>query len=111
MAAGSGVLTAVALSKGAPPATRTVTVNVGTGIGSVGPAGPKGPKGPKGDPGPVGPKGPKGDPGPVGLQGSKGDKGDKGDPGTIACPTGFEVGEVIINHLVGRVTIYACIKE
>lgn len=89
LAAGTGFLAATAIGQ-AGPATRTVTIDVATG--PAGPAGPPGETGPKGDPGPPGPVGP------------------KGDPGGLVCPDGFEVGEVVINHPGGQVTIYGCIK-
>ena len=83
LAGTAGFLTATTFAQGnAAPAEKTVTVNIGTG--STGPAGP---------PGPAGPAGP------------------KGDPGSLDCPTGFVIGEVIVNHSGGKVTIYGCIKE
>ena len=54
--------------------------------------------------------GPQGPPGPAGPAGPKGDKGEKGDSGSITCPEGFEVGEVVINHPGGQVTVYGCLK-
>lgn len=48
--------------------------------------------------------GPKGDTGPPGPAGPPGPSGD------FACPDTFDVGEVVINHPGGQVTIYGCIK-
>jgi hypothetical protein len=84
LAASTGYLVATALGASAPAPTKTVTVNVQNG--QTGPQGPPGPKGDKGDTGPQGP------------------------PGSIECPTGFVVGEIVINHPGGQVTIYGCIK-
>lgn len=94
LAAASGFFVASAISQGPSQAAKTVTVNVTNG--PTGPAGPQGPKGEKGDRGPAGPQGP---------------KGEKGDSGNISCPVGFEIGDVVINHPGGQVTIYGCIKE
>lgn len=91
LAAAAGVLVATGLAAGgAPTPTQTVTVNVATG--------------PKGDTGSQGPAGPKGDTGPQGPAGPPGSSGD------LICPNGFEIGEVVINHPGGQVTIYGCIK-
>lgn len=48
--------------------------------------------------------------GQTGPKGDKGDTGPQGPPGSIECPTGFVVGEIVINHPGGQVTIYGCIK-
>jgi hypothetical protein len=97
LAATAGVITAVAIGAGSPPApVRTVTLNITPG--TPGPAGPAGPVGPAG---PAGSTGPKGDVGPAGPQGPS---------GSIACPSGFVPGLVIVNHPGGQVTLYSCIK-
>lgn len=103
--AGAGGFLASRAIGGATQATRTVTVNVGTG--ERGPTGPAGPAGPKGDAGEVGAQGPKGDPGP---QGPPGPKGDPGPTGGQTCPLGYALGDVVINHPGGQVTIHACLK-
>jgi hypothetical protein len=94
LAGGSGFFIASALGQGEPAPQKVVTITIHDG--KPGPPGPEGPAGPKGD---------KGD------KGEKGEKGEKGDPGSISCPTGFVIGEVIINHPGGQVTMYGCIKE
>lgn len=93
LAGGTGFLVASAIGASSPAPVKTVTVNIHPGE-----------TGPKGDTGPAGPTGPQGPAGP------KGDKGDPGDPGALTCPTGFVVGDVVINHPGGQVTIYGCIK-
>jgi Collagen triple helix repeat (20 copies) len=106
---GAGFLTAGALSQEPPIPTKTVTITI-----KDGPPGPEGPPGPPGLKGETGPQGSKGEIGPQGLQGEPGPQGPKGEPGdsgALTCPSGFEVGEVIINHPGGHVTIYGCIKE
>jgi len=85
LAATAGGLVAMALGATKAPApvkTETITLKNGK-------PGPKGPKGDKGD---------------------KGDTGPQGPSGVADCPTGFVVGEVIINHPGGQTTIYGCIK-
>jgi hypothetical protein len=96
LAGATGFLVASAIGASPPAPVKTVTVNI-----HPGPPGPTGPQGPKGDTGPKGPKGDKGD---------KGATGPQGPPGAIECPSGFVVGEVVINHPGGQVTIYGCIK-
>lgn len=49
-------------------------------------------------------------PGPKGPKGDKGDKGDPGKPGELVCPAGFVVGELVLNHPGGQVTLYSCLK-
>jgi hypothetical protein len=79
---GAGGLTAMAIAQagGAPPPTKTVTINVGTGA-----QGPPGPPGPKGDTGPQGPAG-------------------------LDCLTGYSPGILVINHPGGQTKIYTCIE-
>jgi hypothetical protein len=48
--------------------------------------------------------------GPVGPPGPQGPAGPKGDPGAITCPSGFERGELVINHPGGQVTIFGCLQ-
>lgn len=81
LASSAGFFTATAIGLGAQTPAKTVTINVATG-----PQGPPGPPGPKGDTGPQGPS------------------------GANSCPTGFEAGEVVINHPGGQTTIWTCIK-
>jgi hypothetical protein len=113
----AGFFTAKAVTASAQSAgtTRTVTVDVGTGvIGPPGPPGPKGDTGAKGatgDTGPTGPAGPAGDTGPAGPAGPKGDKGDTGPAGGIICPAGFSEGFVQINGAGGHVVIYTCVED
>lgn len=109
MAAGSGFLTATALSQGNEATTRTVTINVATG--PVGPPGETGPKGERGQKGDIGPKGEKGEIGPQGAKGDIGPQGPKGEPGAVVCPTGFSSSNLVINHPGGQVTLYVCVKE
>jgi len=45
-----------------------------------------------------------------GPTGPTGATGPQGAAGTLECPTGFVVGEVVINHPGGHVTIYGCIQ-
>jgi len=86
LAGASGFLASQALSA-SQQATRTVTVNIPTaGPGPTGPQGPQGPAGPKGDPGPTGPA------------------------GAQTCPAGFELGDLVINHPGGQVTLHTCLK-
>ena len=78
---GAGGLAAMAVAAGgAPPPTKTVTINVATG--------PAGPAGPKGDTGPAGPAGPAG----------------------LECLTGYNPGILQINHPGGQTRIYTCIE-
>jgi len=42
--------------------------------------------------------------------GQTGPTGATGPAGVLDCPTGFVVGEVVINHPGGHVTIYGCIQ-
>jgi hypothetical protein len=79
-AAGGLGAAAIAASSGAPPPTKTVTIDVATG--------PQGPPGPKGDTGPQGP------PGPAGLE----------------CLTGYNPGILVINHPGGQTRIYTCLE-
>lgn len=85
-----GFFTAQAIGA-AGQAQRTVTVNVATG--------PRGPAGPQGERGPAGPEGPRG---PAGA---------KGEAGTLVCPSGFEPGELVINHPQGHVTLFTCLNK
>lgn len=84
LAGSAGILTAVALGGGAPPPTRTVTVNIPTSTGAQGPAGPPGPAGPQGPPGPA---------------------------GGFDCLTGYSPGILQINAPGGQVSIYTCLKD
>lgn len=97
-AAGAGFMGAVALSASAQDATRTVTIDVGTGgTGAPGPAGPAGPAGERGPAGPPGPSGPAGPPGPAG----------EGE-----CPAGFSFAEVVfIQAGRGPTTLFVCLKN
>lgn len=115
MAGAAGAFASHALGTGT--ATRTVTINVATGPrgpqGQPGPRGPVGAPGAKGEPGPAGAPGPKGDTGDTGPQGPKGDQGDrgpKGEPGASSCPSGYEAGNLVINHPGGQTTIWTCLK-
>lgn len=92
LAGASGYLASQAISAGSQ-ATKTVTINVGTG--------PQGPPGPAGEPGPQGVKGETGPIGPAGPQG----------PAGLACPTGYSEGDLIINHPGGQVTLFTCLKD
>ena len=85
LAGTSGFLTSMALSAGAPPPTKTVTVDVGTGE-----------KGEPGPPGPAGPAGPAGPPGPA---------------GDFSCLAGYEPGILVLNAPGGQVRIYTCIQS
>ena len=107
----AGGLTAVAVSQtGAQTPTRTVTVDVGTGVqGPPGPTGPRGATGATGPRGQRGPAGPQGISGPAGPPGPKGEKGDPGDPTT--CPVGSTFGKLIINAPKGQVSIFTCIVD
>jgi hypothetical protein len=82
LAGGSGFLASQALGVGAAQATRTVTVNVGTG--ERGPAGPAGPAGPRGE---------------------------RGPPGGTTCPNGFAFGVLVINHPGGQTRIFTCLES
>jgi hypothetical protein len=115
LAGGAGVLTAMALGAGSPPApVKTVTIKLTNGKpgprGSTGPAGPPGVAGPAGPKGETGPRGDAGPAGAVGATGPKGDAGPQGPSGAVSCPSGFVPGDVLINHPGGQVTIYSCIK-
>ncbi len=80
-----GYLTSMAVSANGQSATKTVTINVGTG--ETGPTGPQGP------PGQTGPQGP------------------KGDTGGVKCPTGFVEGVLVINHPGGQTKIFTCLEQ
>jgi Collagen triple helix repeat (20 copies) len=95
LAAASGFFVASAIQGAPTQAVKTVTVTLKNGA-----TGPTGEKGVKGEPGAAGPAGPAGARGPTGESG-----------GALTCPPGFEIGEVVINHPGGQVTIYGCIKE
>ena len=96
LAGGAGFLASQALSA-SQQATRTVTIDVGTG--TPGPAGPPGAAGPKGDTGPPGPPGPKGDTGPPGPSGEQ------------TCPNGFSLADVVINSPHGQTVLFTCVKD
>ena len=49
--------------------------------------------------------GDQGPPGPIGPQGATGPQG------VLVCPNDFEIGDLVINHPGGQVTIYGCLKE
>jgi hypothetical protein len=87
IAAASGFLASQALGGASHAAATTITLSVGTGV-----QGPPGPIGPVGAAGPVGP------PGPIGPAGSQ------------TCPAGFEMGDLVINHPGGQVTLHTCLK-
>ena len=89
----AGVLTSAALSADAPVATRTVTVDVGTGE--------------RGAPGPAGPPGAQGEPGAPGPPGAPGADG----TGGATCPPGFSFAEIVFNAPGGQTTIFACAKD
>jgi len=83
LAAGSGLLSAVALGTSSADPPRTVTVDVGTG-----------PQGPTGEPGPAGPTGP------------------QGPSGGVACPTGYSEGKLVINAAHGtKAAIWTCLEN
>jgi hypothetical protein len=48
-----------------------------------------------GERGPIGPPGPRGPAGPA---------------GSFECPSGFSIGELVIDHPGGHVTLYGCLK-
>jgi hypothetical protein len=96
LTAGAGFLAATALSQSDEP-TRTVTVDVGTGI--------------QGPPGPVGPAGPRGEPGPQGERGVAGPVGPQGPPGEFSCITGYSPGILVINAPGGQVKLYTCLED
>jgi hypothetical protein len=89
LAGASGFLASTALSRSAP-ATRTVTIDVGRG--ATGPAGPAGPRGP------------------AGAKGERGERGATGPSGATSCPSGFELGELVINHPHGQVRLFGCLE-
>lgn len=101
LAAGGGVLGAVAFGAGSQTPVGTTTVNLGTGTGGIGPVGP---------PGPAGPPGPKGDTGPAGPAGPAGPVGPAGPAGTVDCPSPFQLMEVVFNHPGGQLTSLMCVK-
>lgn len=115
LAGASGFAVAAALGVSAATAPRTVTVNV-----SPGPRGKPGPPGPRGKPGQAGKQGADGDRGPAGAKGDTGEQGpagpagQAGDGGGATCPDGFELGTLVINHLIARVpgsvSVWACLK-
>jgi hypothetical protein len=50
----------------------------------------------------------------TGGQGIPGPPGPPGPPGTnttLECPSGYVLGDLVINHPGGQVTILACIKK
>lgn len=120
LAGASGYAASEALTAGEGQAAGaiTTTVDVATGLsGPEGPIGPPGPTGPQGPPGPAvtgtnitvtGEQGPIGPPGPAGPAGPQ---GIPGPSGSLACPTGYTDGDLVINHPGGQVTIYTCIKN
>jgi hypothetical protein len=46
----------------------------------------------------------------TGPQGPPGPPGPPGPAGNLACPTGFVVGDLVIDHPGGQVTTYGCLK-
>lgn len=115
LAGASGFAAAAAIGVTAASAPRTVTVNL-----SPGPRGKPGPVGPRGKPGATGKQGADGDRGPAGAKGDAGAQGPAGDrgpagpagggSGSSTCPDGFELGTLVINHITGRVSVWACIR-
>ena len=106
---GAGGLAAMAVAAGgAPPPTKTVTINLAPGkpgkTGPPGPAGPKGDTGAKGDQGATGPTGQTGPPGPQGATGPQ------GPAGGFSCLSGYNPGILQINQPGGHVRIYTCIE-
>jgi Collagen triple helix repeat (20 copies) len=93
LTAGAGFLAATALSQSDEP-TRTVTVDVGTGIQ-----------------GPPGPQGERGEPGPQGEQGVQGVAGPPGPPGEFSCIAGYSPGILVINAPGGQVKLYTCLED
>jgi len=114
-ASAGGFLASQAFSAGSQAAVVTTTINAfGGPTGPTGPKGDTGPKGEQGVKGDQGPQGVKGDTGLTGPQGVKGNTGPTGPPGPAGgtdCPTGFEFGELVINHPGGQVTLFTCIKK
>jgi hypothetical protein len=84
----------------------TTTVNVGTGG-----QGTPGPPGPQGERGPAGPQGERGPAGPAGPPGPQGPPGTSTSPAGLECPSGYVLGDLVINHPGGQVTILTCIKK
>lgn len=109
LAAVSGFLASTAVSGSSQQAQKTVTINL-----QHGPTGPQGPRGPKGEKGEKGEKGQKGDRGERGQQGPKGERGatgPQGPAGDFKCPTGYTLGDLVINHPGGQVTALTCLKN
>jgi hypothetical protein len=46
----------------------------------------------------------------TGPQGPAGPQGPPGPAGSSSCPTGFEAGELVINHPGGQTAIWTCLK-
>jgi len=105
LAALCGVLVATAFSAGPSGAVTTTTVSITQG--PTGPRGLPGPPGPVGDPGPTGAQGPVGERGPIGPPGPV---GPTGPAGGLACPQGFEPGELVLNHPGGQVRLFVCLE-
>jgi hypothetical protein len=106
LAGASGFMAAVAIGQDGNGPEVTTTINVAEG--AQGPIGPPGPKGEQGEVGPIGPQGPQGERGPIGATGPA---GPQGPAGGLTCKTGFSMGELVINHPGGQVTIWTCLKE
>lgn len=45
-----------------------------------------------------------------GPTGPAGPRGPTGPSGALACPAGFEPGDLVINHPGGQVTVFSCLK-
>jgi hypothetical protein len=101
LAGASGFFVATSISQGASSAATTTTITIRNG--ATGPTGPQGPRGPAGPPG---------ERGPTGLEGPQGPTGPQGPPGgNFACPEGFELGYLVIDHPGGHVTLFTCLEQ
>lgn len=113
LTATAGFLTSQAFSAGTAEATRTVTVDVGSGTaGGQGPTGPPGPPGPASTvPGPKGEKGDEGARGPAGPPGPQGPPGTGGGGGgpCAGAPAGYEPGILVLNAPGGQVKLWTCL--
>lgn len=45
-----------------------------------------------------------------GATGPAGPRGPTGPAGAQSCPAGFELGDLVINHPGGQVTVFSCLK-